>query len=122
MHIDNDLRLLFNKIYEGNITLFLGAGINKGSLNSEGDDAPLGNDLAQLIAKHFFPGQSDIPKDLKRVCEYVILKENRRRLDKFIYDTLNDYEPSRVIKQIPLFKWKYIYSQCTIAEIFWSIK
>jgi hypothetical protein len=35
-----DLRTIFKKITEGKAILFLGAGVNKGSKNSRGEDAP----------------------------------------------------------------------------------
>ena len=103
------LQSLVPKAKEGRIALFLGAGINKGSKNLEGDDAPLAQDLAKKIKANFLPDE-DLPLDLSTVAEVVEIRESRRLLDRYIYDLLIDYEPSKILKKLPTFKWRRIYT------------
>ena len=50
-----EIRNLVRKIRENKVILFLGSGINRGSFNSDGKDAPLGNELAKLIQDRILP-------------------------------------------------------------------
>jgi hypothetical protein len=105
-----DIRTIFKKITEGKTILFLGAGVNKGSKNSRGEDAPSGLELAQIIKTHFLPGE-DIPVDLPTVCACVEARESRKALDRFIYDVFIDYKPSEgVLKLIPKYTWRRVYT------------
>jgi hypothetical protein len=105
-----DLRTIFKKITEGKAILFLGAGVNKGSKNSRGEDAPSGLELAKIIKTHFLPTE-EIPLDLPTVCACVEARESRKALDSFIYDILIDYKPSEgVLSLIPKYTWKRVYT------------
>jgi Flp pilus assembly protein TadD len=107
--LESDVLPLLRKIAEGKVILFLGSGINKGCLNSKGQDAPLGNELALLIKERFFPDE-EVPTDLETICQCVEAEESRRTLDRFIYDIFIDYKPSNVLKQIPRLRWRRIYT------------
>lgn len=107
---DSNLEAILRKVVSGTVSLFLGSGMNKGSNNSLGEDAPIGSELVVKIGDHFFPNEGDIIADLKSISEYVEIRESRRALDTFIYDLLSDYTPSRTLKQIPLYCWRSIYT------------
>ena len=109
MH-NQEIAPILRKIAEGKVVLFLGSGVNKGCLNSRGQDAPIGKELALMIKDGFFPDE-EIPTDLPTICTCVEARESRRILDRFIYDILIDYKPSMdVLKQIPKFRWRRIYT------------
>jgi hypothetical protein len=109
-NLESDVSPILRKVAEGKVVLFLGSGINKGCVDSKGRDAPLGNELALLIKEKFFPDE-EVPTDLPTICACAEVRESRRILERFIYDTLIDYKPSgSVLKQIPNFQWRRIYT------------
>jgi hypothetical protein len=65
---------------------------------------PTGAGLANLIKDQFFPDNDDLSMDLATMCEYVELRFSRPDLNKFIYEILNDFKPSKeVLGKIPQF-------------------
>ena len=108
--MDPYLNTIIRKISEGKVVLFLGSGVNKECVNSSGEQAPVGAQLAKIIQEKFLPGE-ELPNVLQTVSECVETRESRRILDKFIYECLIDFQPCElVLRKIPNFVWRRIYT------------
>ena len=110
---DRDAQIVQNilrKLDAGQLVLFLGAGANKGSINSQGADAPDATELARLIIDEFIPDNKDMPVSLSDVCDFVQLRFSRPQLERFVYDVLGDFKPSNVLGQVAKFRWKRIFT------------
>lgn len=97
---------LLDQIREGNVVLFLGAGALRGALHKEGKEAPNGIQLAKLIADEFLDDKID--SSLQLISEIAMSETGLYRVQKFIADYFDGFEPNDFHEKIPLFRWRTI--------------
>ena len=90
MEIPSDLR---DRIRDGDVILFLGSGASYGALrqgNSQGtNDAPLGNQLAELLSKKFIEDEVYRGESLTYISQNVQATASIEEVQKFIADYLS---------------------------------
>ncbi len=94
---------LVTQIAEGNVVLFLGAGV---SLDS---GAPTVAALSKGIVDHFL-GASDADYDLADAAALAEAVDGRRQLNNWILQQLEGLNPSDSLRAIPTFRWHAVYT------------
>ncbi|MFH1249496.1 MAG: SIR2 family protein [bacterium] len=96
---------ILTKVNEGNIVLFLGAGVTCES------DGPTGKQLTEMI-KGEFPNVNQSLNDLIDVCQDVIETPpySRKDLENFIIKKLESLQPSFSHKSLTLYDWTAIFT------------
>jgi hypothetical protein len=89
---------------DGRIVLFLGAGASKGATNSKGDLIPDGTDLGRLIAQKFLKPEH-LALDFKSICDFACSTSSIRDVQRFIHETLIDFQPTAAHLALPNFAW-----------------
>lgn len=102
-------RDLIEKIKDGNVILFLGAGASFDAKHPQGEQPPTGNQLANLIAEKFL-GKEYLNCDLQYVSELAISETDLFTVQKFIADIFKDFKAAKHHLQIPLYHWHSIYT------------
>lgn len=100
---------LIDQIKDGNVVLFLGAGASFDTEHPKKMKAPLGNELANAIAKEYL-GEEYLDNNLQYISELAISERNLFTVQKFIYDLFKDFRPGFPHLRIPLYKWHSIYT------------
>lgn len=90
-------------------TLFTGAGINAGLVNSQGISFPLGTDLAKLICKDLL-GDDLLNLTLDESAEFAKTKFGSSALNKYIYDLFNTFKPGKSHITAVQLPWDTIYT------------
>jgi tetratricopeptide (TPR) repeat protein len=96
---------LVDRINQGNVVLFLGAGATRDA------GGPVGSDLAQLLGAKF--GRPDIPTDNLLLFADVLTslpEVDREDVDAAIIQSLSDLTPSRAHYALPRFWWRAIFT------------
>ncbi|GGF70525.1 SIR2 family NAD-dependent protein deacylase [Wenyingzhuangia marina] len=102
-------KALLDKIKEGKVILFLGAGAAFDSKHPNGDKPPSGNQLANLISEKFL-GPNYLDRDLQYVSELAISETDLFTVQKFVSDIFRQFKPGDHHLRIPLYKWHSIYT------------
>ncbi|MHB0877769.1 MAG: SIR2 family NAD-dependent protein deacylase [Anaerolineae bacterium] len=105
----SEVDALLRKLRAGQVVLFLGAGACADCTSRAGTPAPLARQLAQLIHDRFF-GDDSFDYDLQTISQYAIDRDGRRALERFIYETLIDLQPSQTLARIAQLPWRAIYT------------
>ena len=100
-------RSLSEQVKEGNVVLFLGAGATDGVQHPQSLKMPLGQQLANLLAKKFL-GQRHTGKLLSFVAELAISETSLYKVQTYIAELFRDFQPAPFHKLIPTFVWKAI--------------
>ncbi len=88
---------------EGRLVLFLGAGASQGATNGL-REIPDGTELAQLIVNRFLlPSHEGL--NLKEAYDLACSRRSVRELQRFLHDTLIDYQPTAAHLLIPHIPW-----------------
>ncbi len=89
---------------EGRVVLFVGAGASLGARNKKGEAMPDGPRLGELIANKFLrPEHATL--DFKTICDFACAESSVRDVQRFIHDTLINFEPTPAHREIPKFIW-----------------
>lgn len=113
MPVNTDLNVAIEAICghfaQRTAVLFLGAGINHGVKNATGQTFPLGNDLAQSIAKDLLSlSQSNLTlQDAAEIARYDLGNE---ALNEYIFKKFESYVPDSVHLAIAQLPWDVIYT------------
>lgn len=102
-------RDLIEKIKDGNVILFLGAGASFDAKHPESKQPPTGKQLANLIAEKFL-GENYLNCDLQYVSELAISETDLFTVQKFIAEIFKDFKAGIHHLQIPLYHWHSIYT------------
>ncbi|CAA0153493.1 SIR2 family protein [Tenacibaculum maritimum] len=102
-------KALLDKIKEGKVILFLGAGAAFDSKHPKGKKPPTGNQLANLISEKFL-GPNYVDRDLQYVSELAISETDLFTVQKFVSDIFKQFKPGDHHLRIPLYKWHSIYT------------
>ena len=95
---------LITAAQEGRVVLFLGAGASMGAKNSLGAGIPDGKMLGQLISdKYLKPEHNSL--DFKTICDFACSVSSIREVQKYIHDTLLDFQPTKAHFEVPKFVW-----------------
>lgn len=96
-------------LVERSTTLFLGAGINAGVRNSDGDACPLGQDLSNWICKDLlFSPETKVPLD--EAVEIARHKLGVKPVSDYIYDKLASFAPGAAHLAAVQLPWDVIYT------------
>lgn len=89
--------------------LFLGAGVNYGIKNPQGEPFPLGQGLSDLISEKLLdsPGFSS---NLDEVAEIAKQRCGDKAVNKFIHDHFESFEPSTAHYALVQLPWDVIYT------------
>ena len=102
-------RNLIEKIKDGNVILFLGAGAAFNAKHPKNKQPPIGNELANLIAKKFL-GENYINRELQYVAELAISETDLFTVQKYIADIFKDFKPGKHHLEIPKYHWNSIFT------------
>jgi hypothetical protein len=102
-------KALLDKIKEGKVILFLGAGAAFDSKHPKNEKPPTGNQLANLISEKFL-GPNYVDRDLQYVSELAISETDLFTVQKFVSDIFKQFKPGEHHLRIPLYKWHSIYT------------
>lgn len=95
---------LFSQICEGNVVLFLGAGVSKGACDLKGNLPPDGNQLGDRLSDKFLGGKfKELP--LSQIADLSISESSLLDTQQFIYDIFVDFNPSSFHNKICKFWW-----------------
>jgi len=89
--------------------LFLGAGVNYGTINANGVSLPLGTDLAAAICRDLL----DLPKPsigLDEAAEIVRYTHGERSLNEYLYELFDSFKPNNAHFGIVQLPWDTIYT------------
>lgn len=100
---------LCDKLSERTATLFLGAGINAGLKNSNGDSFPLGQALSDWIAKDLL-NAPDIGLPLTESSEMARYKLGNENVNRYIYDRFSTFSPGTAHLSLVQLPWDVIYT------------
>ena len=100
---------LVKQIQEGNCILFLGSGASFGAINDSNTKVPLGQDLADAIAKKFLT-EDYVGSSLAYVSELAISEHSLVELQKYIQSLFKKFKPADFHKLISTFAWKAIFT------------
>lgn len=95
---------LTNAAKDGRIVLFLGAGASMGSVNAKGDQIPNGKQLGALIAQRLLRKEHE-EMDFKSICDFACSSSSVRDVQRFIYETLEGFQPTAMHRRLPDFVW-----------------
>lgn len=97
--------------YAGDLVLFLGAGAVAGSsVGREKTPAYLGQQLAERLAKEFFPTEPYKNESLKRITTDIENIETKEKLVRVLSDLLMPVLPTSALKIMPKIPWHAIYT------------
>jgi hypothetical protein len=102
-------KALVDSIRNKNVILFVGSGFAYNSLHPEGKKAPLGSELATLIAKQFL-GDEYVGQPLTYISDLAVSSTNLFEVQRFIYDTFEPFSPNEFQKLFSEFAWKAIFT------------
>lgn len=106
----NDIpKPLIDQIRNKSVVLFLGSGFAYNSLHPESKKAPLGAELATLIATKFL-GEEYIGQPLTYISDLAISSTNLFEVQRFLYDTFEPFSPNEHQKLFAEFSWKAIFT------------
>ena len=98
---------LVQQVRQGRVVLFLGAGASRDARTRDGKEAPLGDDLRDLIAQRFLT-DSYRSESLAWVAGLAISAASLFEVQDFIADQFRDLRPADFHLLIPTFRWRGI--------------
>ncbi|MFP4698575.1 MAG: SIR2 family protein [Eubacteriales bacterium] len=101
---------IIKAVLSGNAVLFLGAGASASSNLQNGDNVPLGNNLAENIHQHFYPNENYDGESLQMISSSIQEVLGSEKLHEFLYELLNNVDPSKGLRDLTKFKWHNIYT------------
>lgn len=102
--------VLINEIRQGRVVLFFGSGGSKGAIDKNGNEAPDGEQLRQLLARRFLGRPPKDGESLAWIAELAISETDIGTVQDFIRDLLMGLEPAQFHLKIPMFQWRGIFS------------
>ena len=100
---------LVSQINEGKVILFLGAGASIGAKSKNGAFAPVGQELARLLADRFLDGK-ERERPLNIVAEYAISINDLIPVQSYIKELFEELDPASFHELIPTFRWGAIFT------------
>lgn len=101
--------ILADDITHGRVVLFLGAGASVGAKNPDGNSAPIGRQLGDLISDRFLGGKfKDRP--LTTISELAISEADFVTFQDYVASVFKDLSPTDFHLLIPSFKWRGIFT------------
>ena len=100
---------LRNAIDSGDCVLFVGAGVGKHLISTEGRIGPTGRELAREIANHFSI-ETNGDDDLAKVSQVVEIRKGRIELENFIRNRLQGLDPDETFQWLFKRRWRAIYT------------
>ena len=105
-----DKREIFDEILSGNAVLLTGSGVNVGVKNHEGDDFPVGTELAMLLYKECGIINPDDPNDLQDASQTFLEKKSSSELIGLLKQKYNVGTLSESVKVIYRLPWMRCYT------------
>lgn len=100
-------KALVDQVREGQVVLFLGSGAVRGALHPENRPAPVGSQLADLIADEFLDSTYR-GRPLDQVATLAISERDLVTVQRFLAKLLSEYRPAPFHRKIPQFVWRLI--------------
>lgn len=95
---------LTSSVQSGKVVLVLGAGASVGALTPNGESAPDGRTLAELLANEFLGGEH-VDDPLPIVAELAISESDLASVQEFIRSFFIDLQPASFHELLPTFRW-----------------
>jgi hypothetical protein len=100
-------KILLDFIKDGQVVLFLGSGATYGAIHPDGKKPPLGQELADIIAKKFL-GDDYLGYSLQQIADFSISETDLYSVQSYIAEIFNGFYPAEFHNSIPQFIWKAI--------------
>ncbi len=91
-------------VLEGRAVLFVGAGASRGAMNASLENIPDGRRLADLVISKFL-GAEYVGLDFKSAYDLACSQRDVATVQRFVFETLNPFQPADFHKLIPKFAW-----------------
>ncbi len=108
-HRSDAIENICNKLADRNANLFLGAGINSGILNSEGEQFPLAEQLAHESSEEIL-GNSTLSLGLDAIADMARFKVGNEAFNQYLFDKFNLFSPGRVHDLVVNLPWDAIFT------------
>jgi len=95
---------LLKAVEEGRAVLFMGAGASCGAKDEKGNKIPDGKELSLLIARKFLGAEYE-GLDFRSTCDLACNQRDVGTVQRFIFETLNPFQPAHFHKLISTFAW-----------------
>ncbi|TWU17441.1 hypothetical protein Pla52o_52450 [Novipirellula galeiformis] len=95
---------LKNEVESGNAVLFLGAGASMGCRLPNNEKPPNGQGLADILAKEFL-SDDYVGFGLEEVAELAIDQHNFSKVQNFVADFFNRFQPTQSHLKLTSFRW-----------------
>ncbi len=103
------IELICGKLLERNAVLFLGAGINAGIKNNKHENAPLGQELSNWIAKDLL-GSNSLNVTLDEAAEMARHRVGEEELNRYLFQLFNSFKPGTAHLTLVQLPWDIIYT------------
>jgi len=102
-------QILIDSIKHKNVVLFLGSGFAYNAIHPDNKQAPLGNQLAEMIADKFLDGKFK-NSSLTYVSDLAISETSLFEVQKYISEIFDKYSPNENHKIYTTLPWKAIFT------------
>ena len=103
------IRNICDKLAERNADLFLGAGVNAGTLNNNGEEFPDAKRLSMEISRDLL-GDESLNLSLDAIAEMARYKVGEEAFNKYLYEKTETFPPAHVHNTIVKLPWDVIYT------------
>ncbi|MES2471348.1 MAG: SIR2 family protein [Pseudomonadota bacterium] len=95
---------LIDLVRQGRVILFLGSGASLGAKDKDGHEMPSTKQLSDRIAEKFLSAEYK-NADLQTVYDLACSNRSTREAQRFLHDTLIDFQPTDEHLLLPKFSW-----------------
>jgi tetratricopeptide (TPR) repeat protein len=106
--VDEAIKFICDRLTERTATLFLGAGVNYGITNNAGEQFPLGQALADWVARDLL--NSGSLGGLDETAEIARLKFGSEALNNYLYDKFSTFQPGSAQLALIQLPWDCIFT------------
>lgn len=98
---------LIQQVKEGKVVLLLGSGASCEATDANGNNPPMGQELARMLSVKFLGGEhADLPLD--QVGEYAISESNLFDVQNYIREIFEPFSPTEAHDLLTTFRWEGI--------------
>ena len=95
---------LLSNVQSGDVVLVLGAGASMGATSPNGATPPSASQLARMLSDKFLGGEH-IDDPLQVVAELAVSESSLYKVQEYIRDEFQQFQPAQFHKTLPTFKW-----------------
>lgn len=103
------IEIICDRLSERTATLFLGAGINAGIQNNDGETFPLGQGLSNWICRDLL-NEPDLQTTLDEAAEMARFRLGSKEVNRYLYDKFSSFKPGTAHLAMVQLPWDVIYT------------